>query len=91
MAKTIIAENTGLVDKWSLVHAGFGASSAALGLNPWLFMGIAIAYEALEFRHESPSGSRIFGTKGPETTENLVADLAVSFAAYALVTFAKRG
>lgn len=90
MAKAIIAENTGLVDKWSLVHASFGAASAAANLNPWLFMVIAIGYEALEFRHESPSGSRIFGTKGPETTENLVADLALSFGAYALVTFLKK-
>lgn len=89
MAKPIIAENTGLVDKWSLVHASFGAASAAVGMNPWLFMGIAVVYEALEFRHESPSGSRIFGTKGPESTENLIADLAVSFGAYALVTHMK--
>lgn len=89
MAKAI-AENTGLIDKWSLVHAGFGAASAAVDLNPWLFMAVAITYEALEFRHESPSGSRIFGTKGPETTENLVADLAISFGTYALVTFLKK-
>lgn len=85
MARTAIVQtNVGLVDQWSLVHAGTGVLAAYLGMNPWLFAGGSLAYELAEFWHESPSGSRLFGTKGPESHKNALSDLAVAFAAYAV-------
>lgn len=85
MAKTaIIQTNVGLIDQWTLVHAGTGVLAAYLGMNPWVFVGLSSVYELVEFWHESPAGSRLFGTKGPEATKNALTDLAAAFLAYAV-------
>jgi hypothetical protein len=82
--------NAAVIDEWSLVHVSMGALAAALGMSGWTFVTLATAYEVVEFLHESPRGSWIFGSKRPEWDVNMVSDLAVAFGAYALTAWALR-
>ncbi len=76
--------NASVVDEWSLVHFGTGFIAGAVGLNAWIWVIGHVAYEAAELAHETPSGSKIFGTKRPEWDVNMVADLSIGFGAYVL-------
>lgn len=76
--------NVSPFDAWTLVHIGWGGIAGALGMNPWAFMAITGAYEVLEYAHEHPHGSRIFGSKRPESAANLVTDVGVAAVAYGL-------
>jgi hypothetical protein len=69
--------NAKMLDKWSAVHVATGLGAGAVGLSfPWA-MGLAAAYEIVEYAHEWPKGSILFGSKRPESGINVVADLAV--------------
>ncbi len=72
--------NVAALDSWSLVHFGTGVLWGLLGWNAWLFVFGHVAYEVGELIHESPSGSKIFGSKRPESDLNMVSDLSVAFA-----------
>jgi hypothetical protein len=76
--------NKGFVDKWSAVHTLSGVSMGLLGIAPHLAIPGAIAYEVLEYAHEWPNGSTLFGSKGPETPQNLIGDMALYTGAYFL-------
>ncbi len=89
MSSRIIARsredtNQAVFDAWSIVHVAWGAGAGGAGLNPWAFLALTGLYELLEFAHEYPNGSRIFGTKRPESGANMVADVGVAAVWYAL-------
>lgn len=42
----------------------------------------ALVYEVMEYLHEYPSGSELFGTKRPESIVNAVTDVAVFWVGY---------
>lgn len=84
MAAATEDTNASALDVWSLVHFGVGVASGAFRLNAWAFVALNVFYEVGELVHESPSGSRFFGTKRPETDINMVADLSVAFAGYVI-------
>lgn len=83
-SSAIVKTNEGFIDGWTLVHAATGVLGAYFRLNPWIFAGGSLVYELAEFWHEYPSGSRLFGTKGPESTKNALTDLSAAFLAYAI-------
>lgn len=65
------------VDGWTAVHVATGTAAGAVGLSfPWA-MGLAAAYEVVEYAHEWPKGSVLFGSKRPESIANVATDLAV--------------
>lgn len=82
IARTRADTNVSPLDAWSLAHAAWGTTAGVLGLNPWAFLAATAAYEVLEFVHESPRGSPIFGSKRPESPANLIADVGVAALAY---------
>ena len=53
-------------DLWTLVHIAWGTGAGLGRLNPWAFLGLTTVYEVVEFLHESPRGSKLFGSKRPE-------------------------
>lgn len=69
-------------DVWSLTHMTWGAASGALGMHPWVFVGLSVAYEAIEYWHEWPRGSALFGSKRPESPVNIIGDLTAEFLTY---------
>lgn len=75
-------QNVSLLDKWSLVHLFVGAVVGAVGVSPFPALSAAVLYEFVEYLLEHPHGSKIFGTKRPESTENSIADVTVYMAAY---------
>jgi hypothetical protein len=74
VARSSADTNRAVFDGWTLIHVGWGAGAGLGGLNPWAFLALTGAYELLEYLHEHPSGSRVFGTKRPESAANMVAD-----------------
>lgn len=84
VARSSSDRNRAVFDGWTLVHIAWGSGAGALGLNPWAFLAATGAYEILEYVHEHPSGSRLFGTKRPESGANMVADVGVAALAYAV-------
>lgn len=74
--------NSGLVDKWSAVHALTGLSMGLLGIPPKLAIPGAVLYEVVEYAHEWPNGSTIFGSKGPESPQNLFGDMVLYTGGY---------
>ena len=81
--------NLSPLDGWTLVHIAWGGLAGALGMNPWAFMLTTGAYEVLEYAHEHPHGSRIFGSKRPESPANMIADVGVAAVAYGLTRHLK--
>jgi hypothetical protein len=69
--------NKEAVDQWTPVHVLAGTTAGAVGLSFPLAMGLAAAYEVVEYAHEWPKGSVIFGSKRPESGINVVTDLVV--------------
>jgi len=84
VARSAAEGNVSPLDGWTLVHVAWGGLAGGLGLNPWAFMLATAAYEVLECAHESPSGSRLFGSKRPESPANMVMDVGVAAVAYGL-------
>ena len=73
-------EQTALFDKWTAVHVATGAASGALGMPVWAYIVLGVGYELAEFAAESPRGSKIFGTKRPETAINVAGDFVAGIA-----------
>lgn len=74
--------NEGLVDQWTAVHALAGLGVGLLGASAPVALGGAAVYEVVEYAHEWPRGSVLFGSKRPESIPNVVSDLAVYGLAY---------
>ena len=89
VARSSVDTNLAAFDGWTLVHVAWGLGAGGLGLGPWWFLGLTGLYELLEFAHEYPNGSAVFGTKRPESAENLVADVGVAALGYALARVAR--
>lgn len=68
--------NVSPVDQWSLVHALNGLALGLLGVRPVVAAGLAIAYDLGEYYHEE-HGSKLFGTKQPESWANIAGDSIV--------------
>lgn len=84
VARSSADTNRAVLDAWTLVHAGWGIGAGAAGLPPWVFLAATGIYEVLEYVHEHPGGSKVFGTKRPETGANMVADVGVAALGYAV-------
>lgn len=84
VARSDAESNLSPIDGWTAVHAAWGGIAGGLRLNPWAFMLATAAYEVLEFAHEHPHGSRIFGSKRPESPANMVMDVGVAAVMYGL-------
>jgi hypothetical protein len=74
--------NESALDAWSTVHGLTGLSAGLLGVSPLTAFGGAVAYEVVEYAHEWPRGSVLFGSKRPESPLNVATDLAIFTAAY---------
>ncbi len=73
-------EQTAFVDKWTAVHVVTGIASGALGMPVWAYIALGTGYELAEFAMESPRGSKIFGTKQPESAVNVAGDFVAGIA-----------
>lgn len=80
--------NHSVFDGWSFVHAAVGVAAAASGMSAWTYAFLCVGYEVVEYMHEYPKGSKIFGSKEPEWELNVAADLALGLGAFALTAFA---
>lgn len=69
--------NEAPVDGWTAVHAGVGVGAGLVGASLPLSMAGAVAYEVVEYAHEWPKGSKLFGSKRPESAANIAVDLLV--------------
>jgi hypothetical protein len=58
------------------VHVLAGLGAGLFGTSAPLALGAAAAYEVVEYAHEWPRGSVLFGSKRPESLINVVTDLA---------------
>jgi hypothetical protein len=74
--------NEAAVEQWSAVHALTGLGVGLLGASAPVALGGAVVYEAVEYAHEWPRGSALFGSKRPESFSNVVSDLVIYGAAY---------
>lgn len=69
--------NEAPVDGWTAVHTGMGFGAGLLGLSAPVALGGAVAYEVVEYAHEWPKGSKLFGSKRPESGLNIAVDIGV--------------
>ena len=76
--------NQAVMDAWSPVHLGAGFVGGVIGIGPWMFLTIAVAYEWWEHIKEYPKGSAFFGTGESEWRANLVMDVGLNCVGYAL-------
>lgn len=74
--------NVSPLDAWSLAHVGAGLGLGLIGVSRRWAVGAALAYEVIEYAHEYPKGSELFGTKRPESIVNAVTDVAVFWLGY---------
>jgi len=74
--------NEDAIDSWSTVHALSGLGVGLFGISAPLAFGGAVVYEIIEYAHEWPRGSLLFGSKRPESPLNVATDLAFYTAAY---------
>jgi hypothetical protein len=74
--------NQDAIDRWSAVHALSGLSAGLFGASAPVALGGAVVYEVVEYAHEWPRGSALFGSKRPESFSNVVSDLVIYGAAY---------
>ena len=81
--------NLAVLDGWSLVHLGWGVGAGAARLSPWVFLGATAVYEVLEYLHEHPRGSRIFGSKRPESPANMIADVGIAALGYSVARYVR--
>lgn len=68
-------------DRWSWVHALNGLGLGLAGVSSGAAAVAAVAYEGVEYYHED-GGSKIFGTKQPESLANIVTDTALYAATF---------
>lgn len=76
--------NQAVLDAWSPVHGMVGLVAGIWGVNPWVFLALACTYEWWEHIKEYPKGSAFFGTGESEWRANLVMDVALNCAGYAI-------
>lgn len=69
--------NSAMFDSWTIVHGLTGLGLGLLGVGPKLALPSAVAYEVIEYAHEWPKGSLLFGSKRPESFQNIAADLSI--------------
>jgi hypothetical protein len=74
--------NDAAIDPWTGVHALAGLGVGLLGVPAPVALAGAAAYEVVEYAHEWPRGSVLFGSKRPESIQNVVSDLVVYSLAY---------
>ena len=80
----MIVPNRSAFDVWTTAHVAVGALAGVAGVPAMPLFLAAAGYEVLEqVAERSPMGQRLFGTAGPESTTNVIADLLVLGAAYA--------
>lgn len=77
-------QNVSPLDAWTVTHVATGYTAAKLGLSLGWYFGLSVAYELIEHQMETPDGSKIFGTKRPESLINVLADLGSGVAGYKL-------
>jgi hypothetical protein len=77
-----VSINQAPVDKWTAVHALSGLGVGLFGVSAPVALAGAAAYEVVEYAHEWPRGSVLFGSKRPESIANVASDLLVYGAAY---------
>jgi len=82
---SLFVRNTSLFDAWTLAHIATGVLAARLGVPHGLFLGLTVAYEAVEYSTTFPIGKKVFGAKRPESSLNVAGDLIASTGAYLLV------
>ena len=82
IAETPEEQNLSLIDDWTPVHVAVGFGAGLLGVNAGLFMLGVIAYEAVEWSAEYPSGSWLFATKKPETLGNAATDIVAGLVGF---------
>ena len=76
--------NEAMFDRWSWVHTLMGVGVGFAGVKPMLAASGAVAFDVVEHYHESPRGSKLFGSKAPESMSNVLGDLVVFGVGYAL-------
>jgi hypothetical protein len=69
--------NESPLDGWTVVHTAAGIASGAAGLSAPVSIAGAVAYEVVEYAHEWPKGSKLFGSKRPESGINIAVDIGV--------------
>jgi hypothetical protein len=75
--------NQTMFDRWSWVHTLMGVGVGFAGVNPALAISGAVAFDVIEHYHEAPRGSKLFGSKAPESLKNVIGDLLVYSIGYA--------
>lgn len=75
---------TSVFDAWTTVHMLTGFSLGLMGVPPVLAIGASLIYEAIEYGHEYPKGSKFFGTKRPEAPRNVIGDMIAFGSTYAI-------
>lgn len=73
--------NKDAIDPWSLLHFLVGVAGGQVLSFP-AYLGALAVYEAIEFAHEYPKGSVIFGSKMAESGENVIFDTILGVAGY---------
>lgn len=74
--------NRALLDVWSIAHAATGVGVGVAGIRPGHAAAGAILFEIAEHTHEWPKGSKLFGTKRPESLVNVIGDFAAFAGGY---------
>lgn len=74
--------NEAPVDGWTAIHTAVGLAAGAAGVPLGWSAAAAAAYEVAEYAHEWPKGSKLFGSKRPESGLNIAVDLGVFLAGW---------
>jgi hypothetical protein len=80
----MIETNQTFIDAWTVPHTLTGCAAGYLNVPFPLYFGLAALYEVVEYSMEYPHGHPWFGTKRPESAENVVGDLLFGCAGYFL-------
>lgn len=78
--------NASMFDSWSAVHALSGVTLGLLGVPLGWTIVIASTYEVIEYAHEWPRGSILFGSKRPESALNIAADMLLLLGGWYVAT-----
>lgn len=75
--------NKSPIDAWSFIHFLTGIAAGQVLKFP-TYAALVASYEVLEYAHEFPRGSRLFGTKKPESLENIIMDSIAGLLGYVI-------
>ncbi len=71
-------QSVALIDPWTAVHGGTGLAAGLLGVPMTWALGVAIAYEGIEYlTQRSPEGRNMWNVSKPERFGNQVVDVLV--------------